>query len=185
MHKRTENDLEVGLQGRIGGLKQLEPPARCRQRVLDAMSLALEVGRDPRRWPLAAAAARALATVTQVAIMALLLIEDPNESPVARLAKVTAPEPASDNELLALLGESMRLERVLGSLPAQRQIIRADTADTIAVLETQIAVIDEQLTFGFAAGLRAETRETLWRDRVDVMNALVQVRYAQSNLFEF
>jgi hypothetical protein len=186
MHRRIENDLDAGLRGRIGGLQKLEPPPHCREQVLRAMSRESEAEQVPRRGSLATAAAFALVSGTAIAIVAMLLAGDPIGPPDAEpTSAVAAPDSASNIELVALLGESMRLERMLGSLPAQRQIIRADTADTIAVLETQIAVLDEQLTFGAAAGLRPETRATLWRDRVDVMNALVQVRYAQSNVFEF
>ena len=84
-----------------------------------------------------------------------------------------------------LVAESERLERALTELPAQRRIMRADTARTIAGLEDQIAAIDAELTFAAANGLEPEQRTPLWRERVEIMNALVQVRYAQSKAFVF
>jgi hypothetical protein len=70
-------------------------------------------------------------------------------------------------------------------LPAQRNVMRAGTAGTIATLEDRIARIDAELTLAAAAGAKNEYRTALWRDRVDVMNALVQVRYVNSQAFVF
>jgi len=80
----------------------------------------------------------------------------------------------------ALRAESARLERLLLQLPRGGQVMSASTAGTIVGLEDQVAYIDERLTFAAADGSRSEYRQALWRERVDVMNALVQVRYAQA-----
>jgi hypothetical protein len=61
--------------------------------------------------------------------------------------------------------------------------MRAGTAGTIASLEDRIAQIDQELMFATAAGADSGRQATLWQDRVEVMNALVQVRYANSQAF--
>ena len=85
--------------------------------------------------------------------------------------------PASYRELVQ---ESARLDRVLGRLPYQRPMMSAETATTIAGLEDRIALIDEQITYSNARGVPQPQRVALWGERVDLMNALVHVRYAQA-----
>ncbi len=85
--------------------------------------------------------------------------------------------PASYTELVA---ESARLERMLGQLSYQRPLMSGATASTIVGLEDRIAFIDEQLTYSTARGLPQPERAALWGERVDLMNALVHVRYGQA-----
>ena len=80
----------------------------------------------------------------------------------------------------ALVQESARLDRALRRLPRQRPMMSAETATTIAGLEDRIAVIDEQITYSNARGVPQPQRVALWGERVDLMNALVHVRYAQA-----
>jgi hypothetical protein len=100
------------------------------------------------------------------------------EAPIAReLVLGGRVVPASYS---ALVQESARLDRVLGQLQYQRPVMTGATASTIAGLEDQIAFIDEQLTYGSARGLPQPERTALWGQRVELMNALVHVRYAQA-----
>jgi hypothetical protein len=80
----------------------------------------------------------------------------------------------------ALVQESARLDRVLRRLPHPRPMMSAETATTIAGLEDRIALIDEQITYSNARGVPQPQRAALWGERVDLMNALVHVRYAQA-----
>ena len=80
----------------------------------------------------------------------------------------------------ALVQESARLDRTLRQLSYQRPMMSAETATTIAGLEDRIAVIDEQITYSNARDLPQPQRVALWGERVDLMNALVHVRYAQA-----
>jgi len=80
----------------------------------------------------------------------------------------------------ALVEESARLDRALRRLPYQRPVMSAETAMTIAGLEDRIALVDEQITYSNARGVPQPQRVALWGERVDLMNALVHVRYAQA-----
>jgi hypothetical protein len=80
----------------------------------------------------------------------------------------------------ALVQESERLDRALRRLPHQRSMMSGGTATTIAGLEDRIALIDEQLTYSNARGVPQPERTALWGERVELMNALVHVRYAQA-----
>jgi hypothetical protein len=101
-------------------------------------------------------------------------VQDAAAPNIAATADAAAPPHA------ALIQESARLERMLAELPYQRLIMRAGTASTIAELEDRIYFIDGQLTIGAAQGLEPPQQQALWRERVDVMNALVQMRFAQA-----
>lgn len=175
----------------LEGLDELSPPPRARERVLAAMREASRSGqasrrRRPPRWRAAAVAGLA-AVVLGAAWFAWSgpagRDSAPGDAPVRAGPVLLSPDEAATRA--GLLEASQRLETVLARLPAQRRLMRADTATTIAVLETQIAAIDERLLIGTAAGLEPETEQLLWRERVDALNALVQVRYGQSRLFEF
>ena len=57
------------------------------------------------------------------------------------------------------------------------------TAGTIVGLEDRIAYVDAQLSYAAARGLAPPYRKALWGERVELMNALVQVRFAQTQGF--
>lgn len=87
---------------------------------------------------------------------------------------------AGHDELALLVAESRRLENLLLDLPARQALMRTGTASTIAGLEDQIALVDAQLSAGAAAGVEIEFRRALWRERVDLMNALVFLRASEA-----
>lgn len=81
--------------------------------------------------------------------------------------------------LNALMVESQELEDDLRSLPDQPQLVRAGTAATIAGVEEQIAIIDYRLN-DTSIRMSHEQMELYWRERVRLMNLLVQLRTAQA-----
>jgi len=84
----------------------------------------------------------------------------------------------------ALVQESARLDRALRRVSSyQRPVMSGETASTIAGLESRIELIDEQLTYSNAHGAPQPQRTALWGERVELMNALVHVRYAQATGF--
>lgn len=85
-----------------------------------------------------------------------------------------APLGAPINDLVA---ENARLEAVLADLP-RPSTTRAGTAYAVAALEDRLAVIDDRLTAVSLQPAAPETTEELWRQRVNLMNSLVQVQYA-------
>jgi hypothetical protein len=85
----------------------------------------------------------------------------------------------------ALVAESQRLESLLASLPNEPRLTRAQTALTVADLEDRIQWVDYRLNLASEAGLADEPAERLWRERVDLLNSLVAVRYAQARTVAF
>ncbi len=107
---------------------------------------------------------------------------------VALLVMINRPvEESSSDEYVVppLLAKSQRLEQMLRAMPQQPQVMRAGTAWTISELEDRIAIVDFQLNHIGELGLTPERSQQLLKDRVDLMNSLVQVRYAQVQRAEF
>ncbi|MDX1561772.1 MAG: hypothetical protein R3305_02545 [Gammaproteobacteria bacterium] len=197
MSRRIEDGI-----AKLRELPDLEPPRELEASTLAAMANAAADLRRP--MPLAWAAVW-VAAIGSAAVIAALLIET-SVGPVARSllddesaalqtsvpladeARTPAdgvPALVADDTYLALVAESSELERMLAALPPPRGVMRASTAGTIVDLENRIAVIDLLLTAGQAGGIEPAARDELMQGRVDAMNALVHVRYAQSRAFQF
>lgn len=82
-------------------------------------------------------------------------------------------------ELDALIARSAQLEAALHALPQRPRVTRAGTTDLITGLQDGVALIDYQLNFK-AADMSPSVSRTLWQQRVDLMNSLVTVRFAES-----
>ncbi len=82
-----------------------------------------------------------------------------------------------------LVAESARLERLLAELPAPRPLMVGSAAGTVVGLEDRIALVDAQLSYAAARDLAPPYREALWGERVELMSALVYVRFAQTQGF--
>jgi len=175
------------VQRALRALPDLEPPPGIWERVVAAEQ---EAPFTPRRWLRALAGLGVAAAVAAVAIV--YLAQNPAApdwtaaGPAAvvvpdgggiRAAPYVAPRPAS---YTVLVEESARLEKLLAQMPAPRPLMAASTATTIVGLEDRIAFLDQQLSYGAARGLQLRQRQALWSERVELMNALVHVRFAQA-----
>lgn len=81
--------------------------------------------------------------------------------------------------LVELVNRSHALETALRALPERRSVQRAGTTATIMGLEDGVALIDYRLT---REGRQLDTTQSrdLWQRRVDLLNSLVNVRYAEA-----
>ena len=141
------------------------------------------------QWPLRGAIA---ATVAVVAVLGVRSLDEPG-GPAP--GTIVAENPVSAVDSLALGGaaatytsltsESARLERLLNEIPYRPRLVNAGTATTISGLEDRIGQVDEVLMYAGVYGLQPEQTVALWQERVDLMNALVEVRYAQAQRFGF
>jgi len=187
--------MSQSIEARLSALKSLpdlQPPAELEAKTLAAMAA---VGEERHRFPLRQAAAWVALTVTGLLLAAVAL--DTGDSGDERSANVigaggstgpadavASPNAVDDSDFLVLLEQSNYLEQVLAALP-QREVMRVSTAGTIAGLEQQISQIDEALWTTNGQASPPEYRVTLMRDRVDTMNALLNVRYSQSRAFSY
>jgi len=118
----------------------------------------------------------AAASVVALALFAALRW---TEAPAPEASK-PAPLIVLDTESLdQLRSRSQELEALLAALPQRPAVARAGTSVPIESLEAQVQWLDHQLTLAGAAGQATET-EQLWRDRVEAMNSLVQLRYVEA-----
>ncbi len=176
------------VQNALRALPAFEPPPDVLARVLDAKD-AREVGRN--RWLRFAAGAGVAAAVATAAIVYVNTSGQPEPSDTAPATLVANGEPnalhltATTVSYVSLVEQSGRLDRLLADLPAQRPLMTGATASTIAGLEDRIAFLDEQLAYSAAGKVPVPQRAALWSDRVEVMNALVNVRYAEAQMNGF
>lgn len=120
--------------------------------------------------------------------------------------QVTSPEspaavPASSPGVRDLRRRSRQMERLLSGLPPRTDVVRADVAGVITELQDRIAAVDYELnrqargawspaaTARWASERSVATRSTgrqsvqqprdLWAERVELMDRLVRVRFAE------
>jgi hypothetical protein len=120
------------------------------------------------------AAVASLATAASVATLAVLAAFRFLDSPT----QPAAPAPVSAT-VAELRARSQALEAVLAALPVRPAVAREATAVPIDTLESQVQWLDHQLSTA-ADALPEPQAERLWRDRVEVMNSLVQLRYVEA-----
>ena len=92
-----------------------------------------------------------------------------------------------DSELAEMMSRSSQLERALSRFDQDRQVIDGRTVAVTSSLEDQVARVDRQIE---AMGLMdPRTRETqiikLWRERVGLLDALVDVHITGARLVGF
>jgi hypothetical protein len=78
-----------------------------------------------------------------------------------------------------LVAQSRRLEDLLQQLPERPRIERVSTAAMIDTIEGRIQWLDFQLSDAPDSGLNEQQTQRLWRERVELMDSLVKVRYAE------
>jgi hypothetical protein len=155
-----------GTAVRLAALPDFDPPPAGWHAVLAAR--AARESRLDRRWPLALAA---VALVVTVGVAARL--QAARDALDAGGVPVPAPVAAD------MRAENERLESILARLP-ERRAMRGSTAFTVAELEDRLALLDDRLSRVALEPNAPERAERLWRERVDVMHTLVQVRYADA-----
>jgi hypothetical protein len=79
-----------------------------------------------------------------------------------------------------LIGRSQRLEAILHTLPPRPNVERAGTSATIDDLQASIQRVDAQLSDPVRSTLDRDRTERLWSARVELLNSLVHVRYAEA-----
>jgi hypothetical protein len=78
-----------------------------------------------------------------------------------------------------LVAQSRRLEDLLQQLPERPRIERVSTAAMIDTIEERIQWLDFQLSDAPDSGLNERQTQRLWSERVELMDSLVKVRYAE------
>jgi hypothetical protein len=122
----------------------------------------------------------AVASVTAIAVLASLHGggEDvTTRAPAAAPGTQLTPE---QHSLATLLDRSRELEQALAAMPSRPTVERADTSIPIDAMEARVQWLDHRLSIADAEGVPAEDAERLWRERVEVLSSLVQLRYVEA-----
>jgi hypothetical protein len=166
---REELDL---LYQRVAALRALpvQRPPRDRWTVIRTQAVRERRGRILRRsgWG-------ALAVAAAVALLFGV-----------KTVGVLGPTPAvGQTELDALVEQSRDLEATLRSYDPEGRVLNARTAGIIADLEDRIALVDAGISQVTTRGGAREDLIGLWRDRVDLMNALVNAHVTRATYVGF
>ncbi len=134
-----------------------------------------------RKTRIAAAAgicALAVALITSIYVVrprdATEATSAPQETSVATASIDPMPEK------LSLVIRSQELESRLRRLPRRPQIERASTSATIDALQSHIQWVDYQLSLSDDAGMTERQAAELWQNRIQLMDSLLKVRYAEA-----
>ncbi len=178
LHCRMQVQSVRQTQRRLASLPQLEPPQDSWTKIQSALHAPSRASRSGV-WYAAAAAS--------VAVLVILIInERPAEQTPEAASSPSLAENARANEgIVALIEQSRHLDLVLQGLPDRPRVERVAMAATLDSIEDRIQWLDMQLTYASAVELDDARTETLWRERVDLMDSLVKVRYAQAGRASF
>jgi hypothetical protein len=167
----------------LQALPQLDPPADSWERIQHAA--AAQQAPIPvwnRKAAFGIAAAAALVTFSIIAGVALRDDEAPAVAVSLEEEMLSAPHTPHVAELVA---QSQELEQLLQKLPERPLIERVSTAATIDTIEQRIQWLDFQLSYAPDSDLSDEQAQRLWRERVELMDSLVKVRYAEAGRLSF
>ena len=164
----------------LRALPELEPPRDLWATLPLQQATAPEPpAHTPWYWPVGVGVA---ASIALAAALVLNIGGSPDAGPAPGtttdlIAATPAPMSSVNGVTTAeLLETSRQLEAALRVMPAAPQVTRASTALTIANLQDRIFEVDTMLN---DPQLDAAREQALWRQRVRLMDTLMQVRYAQ------
>jgi len=169
----AESAALADTRARLQTLPSFDPPA------VEFVHLAARANHVRRRPALAWAAAVSGAVI---AIAAFVVVRDATHpTQTAALPKTTTVVlQASDPEMQRLIAQSRELDELLHHLPDRPQVQRASLGATVDSIEERIQMLDLQLAYGADAELDHQEARRLWSERVELMDSLVKVRYAES-----
>lgn len=165
------------LRVKMQALPQIEAPAMAWERIQQTIperrhSVA------PRKVGLAAAAAAAI-TLTVIAMIA----RHGDQRSAGATTELVVDESATRAvvpHVDELVAQSQQLEQLLRKLPERPRIERVSTAATIDTIEQRIQWLDFQLSNAPDSDLNEAQSRQLWSERVNLMDSLVKVRYAEA-----
>jgi hypothetical protein len=168
-------------RAQLQSLPQLDAPTSF-QEIQRAMARPVAA----RRRALSGRLVAGLAFVTLTTIFFVALrdetappLADRSVEPVEQARPLLDVETARVPELVA---QSRRLEDLLQQLPERPRIERVSTAAMIDTIEERIQWLDFQLSDAPDSGLNERQTQRLWSERVELMDSLVKVRYAEGGV---
>jgi hypothetical protein len=179
-HVRGCGQCAAALNGLLAARERLTmladpvPPPDAWQRI----AAASDRSRYRRRWlPVAGLGLAASAAAVALLMVNLHVKPTPSRDDTA-VVTPSSNQPADVNQLMA---QSRYLERAVLKLdgPADSMAVSADTASTVAALEDRIAVVDYEINSAVGVDNNDPHMVQLWKQRVNLLQSLAAVRYAQ------
>jgi hypothetical protein len=165
----------VAVREGLAALAEPLPPPGAWNGIVAAAEASSKSAR--RRWlPAAGVSLVASVAVAVFLINARLLV------PAASVpAAVTAPVSSAPPSVGQLMAESQYLEHAVLNMndSADRMVVSAGAASTIAALEDRIALVDYEINNTPVRGGSDPKLAQLWKQRVDLLQSLAAMRYAQ------
>lgn len=171
------------LRAEMQALPQFDPSEQAWERIQQTIPRR-PTTLPPRRIGFAAAAA-ALVTLAVIAFIARHSDQHGGEHSVQTPKVLKDAVSSNVTHLDELVAQSQQLEQLLQTLPERPRIERVSTAATIDTIEQRIQWLDFQLTSISDGDLSEEQSRRLWRERVELMDSLVKVRYAEAGSLWF
>jgi hypothetical protein len=173
LHKLRE------MQVRLQSLPQLDAPASFAE-----IQRSMARPAAPPRHGVSPRLIASLAFVTLTAIFFVALRDETAPKVVERAVEAAQPqelptEVVEHARVPELMAQSQHLEDLLQRLPERPRIERVSTAAMIVTIQDRIQWLDFQLSGSGDGGLNEEQTRRLWRERVELMDSLVKVRYAE------
>lgn len=167
----TELGRLAGIRKRLQSLPLLDAPNISLEQINQRVAGRERAPSSVRRiWLVSSAAAAVVFALT------LVLTRPLHPSSIALR---NTPNDSGGMELSALVQRSQQLEAVLDTLPQRPSVERVATAANIDGIEHRIQWLDFHLSAANDALDEAQMQQ-LWRERVDLMDSLVKLRYAEA-----
>jgi anti-sigma factor RsiW len=95
--------------------------------------------------------------------------------------------PAADqpDNLVVLMQETQRLENVLRSFQPETRVLSGRMAGAVAALEDEIVLVDARLARARSLSLPRQELIVLWSERLDLVDALLNVHASRSTYMGF
>lgn len=174
------------LQKQLRRLEDTVPPRAVWQRIEEQARaeglFAPKIG-ERTKW-LAGAGLAAAVVLAVLNVPVSPLTDNDQRFPTEPEYAATTSNSDDVQALNALMVQSRQIERNLRALPDQPSLVRASTVVTIADLQDQVSAIDYLLNHP-ELQLDPEQEEIYWRERVRLMNLLLQLRTAQAQRMTF
>ncbi|NLG77971.1 MAG: hypothetical protein GX535_17180 [Xanthomonadaceae bacterium] len=125
-----------------------------------------------------------VATAASVAMVALVIgtrLDDTTgpDAPEALATTASERDASTTVDLATLIERSRRLDALLQTMPARPHVERVSMAATLDTMEERVQWLDYQLAYA-GDELDPSQSQRLWQERVELMDSLVKVRYAQA-----
>jgi hypothetical protein len=169
-------DHLASFRGTLAALPDALPPPDAWVRVVAGLERGGDSARQARWLP-----AAGLGLVASV-VAALVLMNARLAAPLAPdSGSAVTPAVAPVANLPQLMAQSQYLERAVLDLndSGDRRVVSAGTASAVAELEDRIAFLDYEINQASTQAHSDADLTRLWRQRVDLLQSLAAVRYAQ------